>query len=1334
MAHSLSAALVTAPPRPTSPALAGEAGASTARTAPAMVTRVAGLEPLPPSWPVWALSLAAGGVGCYAGAPLVHLDALGVPGGVALEAAALLSAIAGVRAQRRAWLTDQLTEALTPLLGLREPSREHVKASRWRGHWIGAPERVRLSYHRGSVNTDHPRWSQDVLATVQRLLGEEYAIRRHDARRGVLKLRRVLESAESTAAKTPAVERATRIAREMLGATATLVPTFDDELDEDGQLQLRAVTVKHQAGTRIERPAQRARIERTFSAMLPGRWRALWQLEEDTVRFEIRPTLPTRIEHPAPPQRDGLDVLRDYDKVAIELAVDEDGHLSTWQPAIDPHLMVVGATGTGKTVLLHGVLTEITAWGWPVFVNDAKGVEFLGFREWPNVRAVATTVGEQVAVIHTVWQIMEDRYAAIVEGRAHESDFEPVVLFLDEFRDFYGNLTDWYARVRVTGKGGDPSRAPVLEKVKSIARKGRTARTHLVLGTQRPDADFLSGEALAIDTPIPTPQGWTTMGQIQVGDHVLGEDGRAVRVSATTDVAHGRPCYRVSFSDGSSIVADEEHLWAARTAAQRAGDAVAATSLTRAQRWPAHAELAAQLATLVEDERVVSVSEFERELGRGRLTLLRLGINDGRWQLASVGYREGGAGRFGSRTYRRRDLIAVLRQELASPAPSWREAAARIVTTGQMARTVRGHKNGATWSIGVAAPLVLPEVDLPIDPWLLGYWLGDGHKAAATIATADEEVLERIRALGYRVRHYARFNYGISTGERGGGPVRHTLVGALRELDLLHNKHVPPVYLRASARQRAELLAGLLDADGTCAVRGSGEVLSGQVTFTNCDRRLIEAVAELAASLGFIPTVRQARGAGIEEYVTSVAHGCTLRPVWVVSFTPDQQVFGIGRKQKVLEPALAHTRRATTRQRYVIAIEPVPSVPVRCITVDSPSHLYLAGRSFIPTHNCRDNFRARVSLGRLSPQGSMMMWDSPSAAVSVPKGIRGRGITLDQGDRPREIQTFWTPDPRKVRAEHTGDLAILRSLLPTQRRHERLVIIPPHVEDTSDLDEPRYGQWAGAFLQTSSTGGPASTDHLRHLARIVPLALHPERAPRSTLAPALLLGAGHDVEAHEPDEPDDATCSTRTADDFDAEGAVIVEQVPAGSRFVSLEHRNTTEPRSRNTTSDDPEASYARDVALSYATGHDSDYDSEHDAEQDQDDELDRFAGYGDPEDLTVDELEAGMLVLLDQDTDHWAVLEEDPAPDLDDDDTRCLDWRDDNDGAGSLTVDASAMVTARHPLDEAPEQDEREDTTPASPRRAGGSSGARSTGTPRRRGSRAARPAPERPPLHVVR
>ncbi|TLF70629.1 intein-containing replicative DNA helicase [Nocardia asteroides NBRC 15531] len=69
------------------------------------------------------------------------------------------------------------------------------------------------------------------------------------------------------------------------------------------------------------------------------------------------------------------------------------------------------------------------------------------------------------------------------------------------------------------------------------------------------------GKALALDTPLPTPNGWTTMGEVRVGDELVGPDGRPTRVVATTEVMSDRPCYEVEFSDGTVIIADEEHQW-----------------------------------------------------------------------------------------------------------------------------------------------------------------------------------------------------------------------------------------------------------------------------------------------------------------------------------------------------------------------------------------------------------------------------------------------------------------------------------------------------------------------------------------------------------------------------------------------------------------------------------------------------------------------------------------------------------------------------------------------------------------------------------------------------
>ena len=77
------------------------------------------------------------------------------------------------------------------------------------------------------------------------------------------------------------------------------------------------------------------------------------------------------------------------------------------------------------------------------------------------------------------------------------------------------------------------------------------------------------GKALALRTPLPTPAGWTTMGEVRVGDLLLGAGGRPVRVVAATPVMCGRPCYQVEFSDGEVIVADGQHLWSTWSRAAR---------------------------------------------------------------------------------------------------------------------------------------------------------------------------------------------------------------------------------------------------------------------------------------------------------------------------------------------------------------------------------------------------------------------------------------------------------------------------------------------------------------------------------------------------------------------------------------------------------------------------------------------------------------------------------------------------------------------------------------------------------------------------------------------
>ena len=364
------------------------------------------------------------------------------------------------------------------------------------------------------------------------------------------------------------------------------------------------------------------------------------------------------------------------------------------------------------------------------------------------------------------------------------------------------------------------------------------------------------GKALALDTPLATPRGWTTMGEVAVGDQLFGADGRPVTVVATTDVMNWRPCYEVEFSDGEIIVADGKHQWLSWTRAARRYDA----------------------------------------------------------------------------------QVRGCRRQYANPVPP------AIVTTEQIAGTLRCPTADArpNHAVALSAPLQLPEADLPIPPYALGCWLGDGHSAGAMITAVDPELAMRIEASGIDVLPLAgKYLYRLAfstedqeAAEKGRGEARRTVDAQLRELGLLGNKYIPLVYLRASDSQRRELLAGILDTDGT--VGNTGSV---QLAVTN--RELANGVRELVQSLGYrcSTTAKQVRGK------RSDSPTC-----YMVNFTTTDAVFRLSRKQAAHKERLRHAPQRT-RWRYITDVRPVPSVPVRCVQVDSADQLYLAGPNMVPTHN-----------------------------------------------------------------------------------------------------------------------------------------------------------------------------------------------------------------------------------------------------------------------------------------------------------------------------------------------------------------------------------------------
>lgn len=77
------------------------------------------------------------------------------------------------------------------------------------------------------------------------------------------------------------------------------------------------------------------------------------------------------------------------------------------------------------------------------------------------------------------------------------------------------------------------------------------------------------GKALALDTPVPTPNGWTTMGDLKDGDRIFNSRGGVCNVVKAHEIMHNRPCYKMTFDNGEAIIADEEHLWFTQNGSER---------------------------------------------------------------------------------------------------------------------------------------------------------------------------------------------------------------------------------------------------------------------------------------------------------------------------------------------------------------------------------------------------------------------------------------------------------------------------------------------------------------------------------------------------------------------------------------------------------------------------------------------------------------------------------------------------------------------------------------------------------------------------------------------
>lgn len=320
------------------------------------------------------------------------------------------------------------------------------------------------------------------------------------------------------------------------------------------------------------------------------------------------------------------------------------------------------------------------------------------------------------------------------------------------------------------------------------------------------------GKALDINTPIPTPSGFTKIGDLKPGDIVFDDRGAACRVIAKTPVWENRPCYEVSSDDGFSVVADAEHEWHVR----------------------------------------VSKSH-------------------------SV----------------------------------WKPKTTQHLAEKDVLRNPLLQQSGA---------LELPEVSLPVDPYVLGVWLGDGGSDWGAVTAMGEDgvfIEQQVQAAGYVTR---RRKDGKSFGVMGLG-------AKLRDLGVLHNKHIPQAYLRASKAQRLALLQGLVDTDGHVQPKG-------HVEYCSITPDLARACRELVVSLGVKCQI-------YDKPATLYGKYCGQK--YSVCFFLADAARLPRKRERCRGVSRCAGRYLTFKQ-----VEPQSTV---CIEVDSPSHQFLCGHGMLATCN-----------------------------------------------------------------------------------------------------------------------------------------------------------------------------------------------------------------------------------------------------------------------------------------------------------------------------------------------------------------------------------------------
>lgn len=385
----------------------------------------------------------------------------------------------------------------------------------------------------------------------------------------------------------------------------------------------------------------------------------------------------------------------------------------------------------------------------------------------------------------------------------------------------------------------------------TVTRGGRKGKLYLR------SAGSGVGKAVPNYTRIPALNGWTTVGEIKVGDYLFDRFGKPTKVLAIYPQEKQKEIYRVFFKSGKIAECCDEHLW----------------------------------------------SYYSNLNNRNPDKL----------------------------------ITSTLRELINNP------------------KGLKNKKGQCRWSVPINQPVQYSEKTFSIDPYVMGLILGDGSfrydlsNKSFAFSSADEELVKAIcNRQGYLTykknsKYNYNWNFELANQEKHKNVWVEDILEDYPELWNLksEDKYIPQEFLLGSIEQRYDLLAGLLDTDGSIDEKG-------RISFTTISPFLRDNIIELCESLGLI--CNYGTDARSDKYTTKECYNLHIQ----ASKSIKQKLFKLKRK---LDIAIAYANNGKREERRdrdsIIKIEATGKfTDMTCFYVDNDEHLFLMN-NYICTHNTR---------------------------------------------------------------------------------------------------------------------------------------------------------------------------------------------------------------------------------------------------------------------------------------------------------------------------------------------------------------------------------------------